>query len=112
MRLVVILLGASCYADGAKVGRLQTGSRTVELGGATVVRVEVEMGAGELDVSGGAGELLEADFAYNVAGSASGWQCGSSGDTGDSNLLRGKRCRHLVEPADVLTSKRSRSLES
>jgi hypothetical protein len=31
------------------------------------VRVEIEMAAGELEVSGGATDLLEADFTYNVA---------------------------------------------
>jgi hypothetical protein len=46
---------------------LKTESQTVELGGATSVRVEIDMGAGELDVTGGAAELLEADFTYNVA---------------------------------------------
>jgi hypothetical protein len=49
------------------VGKLRTESETVELGGATSVRAEIDMGAGELDVTGGAAELLEADFTYNVA---------------------------------------------
>ena len=31
------------------------------------MRVEIVMGAGDLEVSGGAEELLEADFTYNVA---------------------------------------------
>jgi hypothetical protein len=31
------------------------------------VRVEIDMGAGELDVAGGADGLLDADFVYNVA---------------------------------------------
>jgi len=49
------------------VGPLRTESRTVELGSAKSVSVEINMGAGELEVSGGADELLEADFTYNVA---------------------------------------------
>jgi hypothetical protein len=49
------------------VGELQTESRSVERGGAESVRVELEMGAGELAVAGGAAELLDADFTYNVA---------------------------------------------
>lgn len=42
-------------------------SKTVELGAAKEVRVEVEMGAGELRISPGGAKLLDADFHYNVA---------------------------------------------
>jgi hypothetical protein len=54
-----------CY-QRVRVGDLQTKSQTVELGDADSVHVEIQMGAGELDVSGGASELLEATFTYNV----------------------------------------------
>jgi len=67
LAMVAILLAASGCGSGARVGKLQTESETVELGDAASVRVEIEMGAGELNVAGGAAELLEADFAYNVA---------------------------------------------
>lgn len=70
LTIVVVLLAANgCIGRGRRirVGELQTESRSVELGGADSVRVEIEMGAGELDVAGGAGDLLDADFAYNVA---------------------------------------------
>jgi N-terminal domain of toast_rack, DUF2154 len=68
--LLVVLCAAVLLAGcrpSARVGALQTESHSVELGDATSVRVEILMGAGELAVSGGAEELLEADFAYNVA---------------------------------------------
>jgi len=65
--MIAVLLAANGCSGGARVGKLQTESRTVELGDATSVQVEIEMGAGELDVAGGAAELLEADFTYNVA---------------------------------------------
>ena len=68
--IVVVLLAASgCIGRGPRlrVGKLQTESQVVELGGAESVRVEIQMGAGELDVAGGAGGLLDADFTYNVA---------------------------------------------
>jgi len=68
MVVVVALIAATGCDEGARVGDLQTKSETVELGGAESVSVEIEMGAGELDVSGGAGELLEATFTYNVDG--------------------------------------------
>jgi hypothetical protein len=61
---LILLLGAS---GCEQVGELQVESRSVELGDAESVVAEVTMGAGELKVSGGAAQLLEADFAYNVA---------------------------------------------
>jgi hypothetical protein len=67
LAMVAVLLTAGGCASGVRVGRLQTESETVELGDATSVRVEIDMGAGELEVAGGAAELLEADFTYNVA---------------------------------------------
>lgn len=60
---VLLFAGACTVAPGA----LRTTSRTVELGGAESVRVELLMGAGELTVGGGANDLMEADFTYNVA---------------------------------------------
>jgi len=67
LAMVAILLAVSGCGGGARVGELRTESETVGLGGATSVRVEIEMAAGELDVSGGAAELLDANFTYNVA---------------------------------------------
>lgn len=64
--LIVVLLMATACAGGVRVGELQTRSQTVELGDADSVNVEVQMGAGELDISGGASQLLEASFTYNV----------------------------------------------
>src|SRR5512138_8266 len=63
--LVAVLL-AGC-GSRAQVGELQTESQSVELGSATSVDVKVNMGAGDLTVTGGAEKLLEADFNYNVA---------------------------------------------
>jgi hypothetical protein len=65
--LLVGLLASGCVVSTASVGPLQTESQSVELGDAEEVRVEIAMGAGELEVTGGAEELLEADFQYNVA---------------------------------------------
>jgi hypothetical protein len=60
------MLVAGC-SSGVKVGPLQTESQSVELGGAKSVDVNINMGAGNLAVTGGAAKLLEADFNYNVA---------------------------------------------
>ena len=60
------LLLASC-APRLKVGELQSESQSVELDDADAVSVEIKLGAGDLEVTGGAEKLLEADFTYNVA---------------------------------------------
>ena len=65
--LVLLLALTACTGKRLRVGKLQTESRSVELGGAESVQVKIEMAAGELEVSGGASELLEAEFTYNVA---------------------------------------------
>jgi hypothetical protein len=57
---------ASCNSD-LRVGALQTESQSVELGDAESVHVEINFGAGDLDLTGGAEKLLEAGFVYNVA---------------------------------------------
>jgi hypothetical protein len=64
--LVAALLFAGC-TPRARVGELRSASQSVELGDARSVRVEIELGAGNLEVTGGAEKLLEADFTYNVA---------------------------------------------
>jgi len=52
--------------DNMTTGELQTESKSVQLGGAKSVQVQIKMAAGELKVSGGATDLLNADFTYNV----------------------------------------------
>ena len=64
--LIGALLLASC-SSRVSVGELQTESQSVELGDAEEANVEIEFGAGDLTVAGGAVKLLEADFTYNVA---------------------------------------------
>ena len=50
-----------------QVGELQSESQSVELGDSKTVDVNIDFGAGDLKVTGGAAMLLEADFNYNVA---------------------------------------------
>jgi predicted small secreted protein len=69
--LIALVLFASLPLGGCGsrpgVGQLQTESQSVELGDAKSVHVEINLGAGELKMTGGAEKLLEADFTYNVA---------------------------------------------
>lgn len=64
MILVVFIIGgiASCV----QVGDLQEETRTVQLGEADMARIDLDMGAGEFRVQGGAEELFEGIFTYNV----------------------------------------------
>ncbi len=64
--LIAVAFNVTACDGGVRVGDLQTKSQTVELNDADSVTVEIQMGAGELVVSGGASELLEAAFTYNV----------------------------------------------
>jgi outer membrane murein-binding lipoprotein Lpp len=64
--LFAAVLLAGCSSQ-ARVGTLRTESQSVELGDAKSARVEIAFGAGNLQVTGGADKLLEADFNYNVA---------------------------------------------
>jgi len=68
--IALVLLGAlllaGCGSD-ARVGTLRTESQSVELGDAKSVRAQIYLGAGDLNLTGGAEKLLEADFTYNVA---------------------------------------------
>jgi hypothetical protein len=64
--LFAALVLAGC-APRASVGAVQTESQSVELGDSNSVRVDINMGAGNLEVTGGAEKLLEADFTYNAA---------------------------------------------
>lgn len=65
--LIGVLLLAGCNSE-TMVGALQTESQSVDLGDAETVRVEINFGAGSLDITGGAKKLLDADFTFNVAG--------------------------------------------
>lgn len=61
LSIAVLLLTSGC----AGAGPMRTESQTVQVGGAEAVHVEIVMGAGTLLVSGGADQLLEAEFTYS-----------------------------------------------
>jgi len=66
--VLVALSTCGCNLEGEHVStsETRTESKTVALGAAQSVRVSFEMKAGELRVGGGATQLLDADFTYNV----------------------------------------------
>jgi len=60
-----VILTSACLPWQA-TGQLRTEPQVVEAGGAESARVEIRMGAGKLQVSGGANALMDAEFVYNV----------------------------------------------
>jgi hypothetical protein len=66
MIFIFIMVFSFVSATCVRVGETEVETRTIELGSAKSAIVELDMGAGELEVHGGARELLEATFTYNV----------------------------------------------
>jgi len=65
--LSALFAGCTCGGPSLTLGELVTERENVALGGAQSVTVEIEMGLGDLTITDGAGELMEAEFEYNVA---------------------------------------------
>jgi hypothetical protein len=65
--LAVLGFALSC-GETVEIGELVRETKSVELGDAESVDVEIEMGAGKLIVGGGAEQLMEGEFIYNVIG--------------------------------------------
>ena len=61
---MLAMLSPACYVSTEGSGVVERDSRTVDLKGAKSVQVEIEMGAGELIMRGGAAQLVDADFRY------------------------------------------------
>ncbi len=60
------LLLTGCDLEMAATGPLRIETRTIERDKSELVRAELRMGAGELNVRGGAQRMLEAELRYNV----------------------------------------------
>ena len=64
--ILLLLTGCINPIRVIRPGPLRTETQTIEAKGATAARVELEMGAGELTLGGGASDLAQANFTYNV----------------------------------------------
>lgn len=62
---ILALVEPACYITDEGAGPLEHASQTVDLKGAKSVHMNIDMGAGELIMHGGAVPLLDADFRYN-----------------------------------------------
>jgi hypothetical protein len=64
--LVFCVLVAALLAACSTPGRTRTDTKMIELGAADSVSVTLQMRVGELDVTGGADSLMNAQFVYNL----------------------------------------------
>jgi hypothetical protein len=83
---VTLFLGA-CQTQ--EVGQMQRESRSIQPENAQSVHTNLSMGAGELNVSGDADALMEADFSDNVADWKPEVSYGVSGETGELSVEQG-----------------------
>jgi len=74
--LLIVMMAATAVLAGAcgtqpgrtqQVGEMQRESKSVDLKNVQSARAQLKMGAGELNITGGADQLMEGDFSYNVA---------------------------------------------
>jgi hypothetical protein len=70
MMAATVVLAGACSTQGGgtqqEVGKMQRESKSVDPESADSARAQLKMGAGELNLTGGADQLMEADFSYNV----------------------------------------------
>ena len=65
---VVLLSSCGTQRGGMQqVGEMQRESRSIQAQDAQAVRSKLQMGAGELNITGGADQLMEGEFSYNVS---------------------------------------------
>jgi N-terminal domain of toast_rack, DUF2154 len=69
MAATAVLAGACGMQGGGtqQVGKMQRQSKSVDPMNAQSARVKLQMGAGELNLTGGADQLMEGEFYYNVS---------------------------------------------
>jgi hypothetical protein len=86
-----VLAGACGTQPGGtqQVGKMQRESKSVDLQNAQSARANLKMGAGELNLTGGADRLMEGDFSYNVADWKPKVSYDMSGDTGELVVRQG-----------------------
>ena len=84
--MAAAMLSGACGPQRVEVGELRTQTRSVDAEDAESVRANLRIALGELNVSGGADELMEADFAYNVSAWEPRVNYELGGDTGELNV--------------------------
>ena len=71
MMAATAVLAGACSTQGGgtqqEVGKMQHDSKSVDPENADSASAQLKMGAGELNLTGGADQLMEAEFSYNVS---------------------------------------------
>src|SRR5215208_5538471 len=70
MMAAMVVLAGACSTQGGgsqQVGKMQHDSKSVDPKNADSARAQLKMGAGELNLTGGADQLMEGEFSYNVS---------------------------------------------
>lgn len=70
MMAATVVLAGACGTQGGgtqQVGKMQRDAKSIDPKDAQSALVQLKMGAGELTLTGGADQLMEADFSYNVS---------------------------------------------
>src|ERR671915_2048240 len=69
--MAVALFAGACGTQRGgtqqQVGEMQRQSHSIQAENANSVRANLKMGAGELNLTGGADQLMEGEFSYNVS---------------------------------------------
>jgi hypothetical protein len=64
---VAAIVLSGCVGNFEHGGSVQHETQSIDLDKSEMARVEIKLGAGELQVDGGSPKLMEADFEYNIA---------------------------------------------
>jgi hypothetical protein len=65
-KIILVILLAAGFVGCEVAGEIIDDTHTIELGKAEFADVKLDMGVGELSLYGGARELMEANFRYNI----------------------------------------------
>ncbi len=87
------VLAGACGTRGGgtqqEVGKMRHESKSIDPQNAQSARVKLQMGAGEMNLTGGADQLMEGDFSYNVAEWKPEASYDVSGDEGELLVKQG-----------------------
>jgi len=100
--LVVLVGNGRYYArhHPGSVYAMQHLSRTVDRDDAKDVRLELQMGAGDINLSGGSSHLLEADFDYRTSSGTPKVDYSISGTTGNLRISQSDSDVHMNTTSD------------
>ena len=99
--LFVLLWHGHGYSRGhGSVYAMQHQTRTVDSQGAKFIRASIDMGAGDLTLTGGSGHFLEADFDYRANAGAPRVDYNVSGTTGQLEVSQEDSDTHIRMTSD------------